>query len=252
MICFFFQKNSGIALLKRKNDTFVTEVYCINIRSNKAPYTNKLLSALSLQLHPTKLANHFVQINQFSMKQITLLSEAFKNLKTVGTITFSSKFLVNDIIAPVDFAKARCIVELGAGDGCITKALLAKMRPDAILISFEINDKFCDIIRKDINDSRLHLICDSAEKIGEYLKQNGFEKADFIVSSVPLVVLPKPIARNIEQEVRNTLAVGGAFVHLSYSPLQLKKFEKMFSSVQLHFTLLNVPPAFVYICRQAA
>lgn len=63
------------------------------------------------------------------MKQITLLSEAFKNLKTVGTITFSSKFLVKNIIAPIDFNKARCIVELGAGDGCITKAILEKCTP---------------------------------------------------------------------------------------------------------------------------
>jgi len=186
------------------------------------------------------------------MKQITLLTEAFKNLKTVGTITFSSKFLVKNIIAPIDFNKARCIVELGAGDGCITKALLEKMRPDATLISFEINDKFCELIKREVTDNRLHLVCDSAEKIGEYLKQYGFEKADFIVSSVPLVVLPKEIARNIEKEVTKTLKSGGIFVHLSYSPLQFKKFEKMFSSVKLHFTLLNMPPAFVYICRQAA
>lgn len=186
------------------------------------------------------------------MKQITLLSEAFKNLKTVGTITFSSKFLVKNIIAPIDFNKARCIVELGAGDGCITKAILEKMHPDAVLISFEVNDKFCDMINKDVNDPRLHLVCDSAEKIGEYLQKYGFGKADYIISSVPLVVLPKEIARNIEKEVTKTLVSGGTFVHLSYSPLQLKKFERMFSSVQIHFTLLNMPPAFVYICKQAA
>jgi len=186
------------------------------------------------------------------MKKFDLLIENIKNIKTVGTLTFSSKFLVKKMIAPIDFERANCIVELGAGNGCITKGLLSKMKPDAKLLAFEIHEGFCEIIKSEIDDERLHLINDSAEKIDEYLHKFGVEKADYIVSAVPLIVLPKPIALNIVNAAKQSLSPDGLFIQLSYLPLQYKKFDKQFERVKLNFTPLNLPPAFVYVCEKAA
>ena len=90
------------------------------------------------------------------MKKIAFLKESLKNLKTVGTVTRSSKYACKAMIAPVNFDDANVIVELGAGDGVITEHIIKAMKPGSILLSFEVNPLFCEKIRE-INDPRLHL-----------------------------------------------------------------------------------------------
>jgi len=186
------------------------------------------------------------------MKKVDIFLESVKNIKTVGTIMFSSKFLVKKMIDPIDFAKANCIVELGAGNGCITQGLIERMMTDTKLLSFEINEQFCGLVNEKIQDERLVMINDSAEKIESYLQAQGFEKADHIVSAVPLIVLPKEVALRIVNESIKCLKPGGLFIQLSYSPLHAKKFEHQFENLKINFTMLNLPPAFVYICQKAA
>ncbi|MGB1205101.1 MAG: class I SAM-dependent methyltransferase [Chitinophagales bacterium] len=186
------------------------------------------------------------------MKKVDIFLESVKNIKTVGTIMFSSKFLVKKMVDPIDFAKADCIVELGAGNGCITEGLIERMTADAKLLSFEINEQFFGLVNEKITDERLVLINDSAEKIAEYLQAEGFEKADHIVSAVPLIVLPQEVSDRIVEEALKCLKPGGLFIQLSYSPLQGKRFENQFDNMKINFTMFNLPPAFVYICQKAA
>ena len=47
------------------------------------------------------------------------------------------------MIEPIDFKKAKIIIELGAGLGCFTDKILETMSEDARLIIFEISLDFC-------------------------------------------------------------------------------------------------------------
>ena len=49
------------------------------------------------------------------MKQIDFLKESLRDIRTIGTVTRSSKALCKAMIKPVDFDQARLIVELGVG-----------------------------------------------------------------------------------------------------------------------------------------
>jgi len=115
------------------------------------------------------------------MNKIDFLKESLRNLKTVGTVTRSSPFLCKGMIKPVDFKKADVIIELGGGDGVVTKHILRAMKPDAKLLTFEVNGHFCNIIRE-IKDDRLHVIEDSAEHLEAHLKKHGIKKVDYIIS----------------------------------------------------------------------
>ncbi len=46
------------------------------------------------------------------------------------------------MLTQVDFAAAKVIVELGPGNGAITKMILEKITPSTTLICFEINTIF--------------------------------------------------------------------------------------------------------------
>lgn len=65
-------------------------------------------------------------------------------------------FLVGRLVRPVDYHEALHIVELGVGTGCVTRQLLKRMRPDARLISLEVNEIFVEECRR-IQDKRLAL-----------------------------------------------------------------------------------------------
>ncbi|MEL7220825.1 MAG: ribosomal RNA adenine dimethylase, partial [Bacteroidota bacterium] len=136
------------------------------------------------------------------MNKIKFLKEGLKNMRTVGTVTPSSKYLCQAMIKSTDFTNARLIVELGAGNGVVTKHILKQMHPDAKLLTFEVQPAFCDLLRS-IDDDRLIVVEDSAEKLPHYLAQVGAQKADQIISAIPFVILPKEVAQRIVEVSRD-------------------------------------------------
>jgi phospholipid N-methyltransferase len=74
--------------------------------------------------------------------RIKFFKEALKNLKTLGTVMPSSSFLSKRMLREIDFSQAEVIVELGPGNGAITKYIIEQLSPIARLICFEINNNF--------------------------------------------------------------------------------------------------------------
>lgn len=175
--------------------------------------------------------------------------EGLKNLRTTGTVTPSSRFLCQSMIKGIDFSEARILVELGAGDGVVTRHILAKMHPDACLLVFEVQASFCEILRN-IKDDRLVVIEDSAEHLLLYLAKYGHEKADHIISAIPFVVLPKETAESIIATCHASLAPRGYYVQMHYSTILRSLYESVFPEVKIKFTPLNIPPAFVFHCSK--
>lgn len=183
------------------------------------------------------------------MTRIEFLREGLKDLRTVGTLTRSSRYLCRGMLKRVDFSEAKVLVELGAGDGVLTKHILQRMRPDATLLAFEVNDKFCALMRDTLQDDRLLVIEDSAEHLGQHLERLGLGKADYILSAIPFVMLPRDLARRIITTSRDYLRPGGQFNQIHYSLALKSLYEDIFESVKLRFVPLNLPPAFVLSCH---
>ena len=116
-----------------------------------------------------------------------------------------------------------------------------------MLLCFEIDPELAKKL-KNIRDSRLIVIADSAEKIDVYLKKYGFQKADCIVSGLPLASLPSKTSSSILKTIYAYLPAGGQYVQFQYSLAHLRQIKYLFSSVAISFVFLNFPPAFVYVC----
>jgi len=165
----------------------------------------------------------------------------------VGAVAPSSKYLVKKMVDPIDFANVKCIVEFGPGTGNITLELLSRMPADATLIVFEINKEFCERL-KEINDPRIKIISDSAENLESYLIKNNIARVDYIVSSLPFSLIPNPIVRNILKIANKVLSPKGAFIQYQYSLNAYTKLKNTFKKVDLNFTPINLPPAFIFTC----
>lgn len=180
--------------------------------------------------------------------KFNFFKEAVKNYKTSGTIAPSSRYLAKKMLTDIDFSEAKVIVELGPGDGAITKALLKKIQPNTVLICFEINDAFYNELQK-IKHPQLIILKASAEHITTEINKLGYIKANHIISSLPLTIIPKEVSHTILQESFRALAIDGLFIQYQYSLTYYKKLKDVFGkSIKLSFEPLNFPPAFIYKC----
>jgi len=166
----------------------------------------------------------------------------------IGSVRPSSRFLAKKMLRSIDFNSDKVIIELGPGTGVFTFEIIKKMKPDAILLVFELNITFIRNLRKLIKDERVLLINDSAEKIEEYLIKYNLEKADVIVSSLPLSNFPDELKESIVLNSHKSLKKNGKFIQFQYSLANKEMFAAIFNKISTTFTLLNFPPAFVYTC----
>ena len=178
-----------------------------------------------------------------------VLIKHIKNIRTSGTVLPSSGFLVKRLVECVDFANALDIVELGVGTGCVTRELLRRMRPDARLVSLEINPTFIEVCRS-IEDPRLTLRQACATELPAVLEQEGITGVDAVVSSLPLSIMDDDVVDRILDGSRASLRPQGRFVQYQYSLSHHPRMTHRYSDVAVGFTLFNVPPAFVYQCSQ--
>lgn len=176
------------------------------------------------------------------------LKEFFKDKREVGAISPSSRFLAKRMCAPINFSRAKVLVELGPGNGVMTKEILKNMSSDAQLYVFETNETFYNELTEKFDDSRVTFIHESAERVHEYLKEQNIAHTDYIVSSLPYTVFPKELKHNILDACVKALSKEGLYMQFQYSLNAHKLLKEKFESVKLDFTPMNFPPAFVYRC----
>ncbi len=180
---------------------------------------------------------------------LSFFKESIRNLRTTGAVVRSSKYLVREMLKPIDFSQARVVVELGAGDGVMTFEILKNLHPKARLLCFEINAQFCEMLRE-IQDERFVLIEDSAEKLGDYMRQLEINEVDYVVSAIPFVALSDELSYAIVQGCFTALKKKGLYIQFHYSTLIKKMYKKIFGNIDINFVALNIPPAFVMICEK--
>jgi phospholipid N-methyltransferase len=176
----------------------------------------------------------------------------FRHPRMLGSIVPSSRFLIKQLLEPIDWAQARVIVEYGPGVGGITAEVLRRMRPDASLIAIETNPEFVEFLRSSTKDERLHVVEASAASVAEILRQHGHEKASYIISGIPFSTIPAPVRERILRETCRVLEPRGAFLVYQFSSRVLQDLQRIFQYVRRQFEPLNVLPAHLYFCRPGA
>ena len=161
----------------------------------------------------------------------------------------SRRFLIQQVLAPVDWARARVLVEFGPGVGTITTEILERMHPSARLIAIEMNQDFVGYLRESIHDPRFEVVNGSAADIGRILADRGLTHADYVFSGIPFSTMPEEVRVSIVRSTAEAVSKDGAFVVYQFSPKVRAYLERAFGSVEVGFQPLNVPPAQIFVCR---
>lgn len=177
------------------------------------------------------------------------VKEVVNSIKHIGAIAPSSRYLANNIIKHINFDEKQIILEFGCGNGAITKQILKKMHSSSRLISLEINDPFlkhCQNRFKVYNNFEIYN--HSAIDFDSLLNDLDIEKVDYLISSLPLAILPKSDLDVLFKKIPKYLINDGSFVQYQYSLNKYKFLKSVFDNVSLGFTPINLPPAFIYRC----
>ena len=167
--------------------------------------------------------------------------------RLVGAVLPTSRRAVRDMLDLADLSRARRVVELGAGTGVYTGEILSRLRPDAELLALEIDPVLAGVLGERFRDPRLRVVHDSAEHLDSHLQRG---QADVVVSGLPFTSLGAAVRRRILQQAQQALSADGVLLVLQYSPLIKADLERAFASVRWRVSPLNVPPAFLFACRQ--
>ncbi len=162
----------------------------------------------------------------------------------MGSVVPSSPALCRRVAAAVGPVPDGIVLELGAGTGVISRALLAAGLPPERLIVVEIVPEMAAHLRRVLPGARV--IEGDARRLPDLLAPVLLGRVAAVVCGIPLVLL-KPVEQRRFIDAIEAVAPGIGFLHFSYcvtSPLPWRRHR--LRARREAWTPLNFPPASVW------
>jgi phospholipid N-methyltransferase len=177
--------------------------------------------------------------------RLAFLQEFMKHPFQIGSVIPSSRFLERRIVEAAGITSARTIVELGAGTGGTTRAILNGMPLNGTLLSVEINPHFHALLSR-IEDERLIVHRGSACELREILALHGIGAPEAVISGIPFSTMSQRSGSQVIEAVSSLLAPNGRFVAYQVSKRVEDLCRPHLGAGQMALEVLNIPPMRVY------
>jgi len=168
--------------------------------------------------------------------------------RAIASFAPSSRFMARSMLRGIDFAAAKCIVELGAGTGPITAELVRQASPQTKLLIIELDPDLCARLKSRF--PQVDVVNGDACHFDKLLADRGISSVDHVCSGLPLPSFPAPLRDAILATSARVLAPGGSFRQLTVMPLiYYRLYCRYFDDVRFQFVPVNLPPGGVYVCH---
>ena len=179
-------------------------------------------------------------------RHFLVLKELARNPRGVGSVCPSSAALAHEMAraVPVRARHDDVFIEIGAGTGPVTAALLQRGVPSDRLIVIEKSPALAECLASRF--PQVKVSCLGAEYMSECL--NGGERVRAIVSSLPFRSLPGALTRSIMAEIERVLAPRGFFIQFTYALAgEMRFITPGFKKLRSNIVFRNLPPAKVEV-----
>ena len=171
------------------------------------------------------------------------ITQLLKKPHQVVALAPSSRALSAEMAATLD-PSAGPVIELGAGTGRITQAILDRGIPAERIHSIEMNPVFCEKLRTDFPGLNVYQM--SAGDVGDL----PVEGTQAVVSGLPLLSMPFELQNAIMTGTFKQVGPTGSYIQFTYGPKPPVKAE-IRAAMGLTWTTSrkiwgNLPPARVY------
>jgi phosphatidylethanolamine/phosphatidyl-N-methylethanolamine N-methyltransferase len=169
----------------------------------------------------------------------------------IASLAPSSPWLSRATIRPIDWSKARTVVELGAGTGPITRAIADRAPESCRVLVIERDPDFARLLRaRFAAKPHFEVLEADCRDLQSILAERGIDRADHIVSGLPVPSFPKELQLDLFRVVKKVLAPDGSYSQITEIPLVYRGlYRGFFDEVRFVFEPRNFPPAGCYHCR---
>ena len=175
-------------------------------------------------------------------RTLSFLKALVMNPRATGAILPSSKRLARAMVAHIKFTDETLVVELGAGTGVITQAMLDCGIPSQQIIAVEYSPHLVKKLRQGfpgitvIEGDAAHLVAllkDKAQPVGT------------IISGLPLRSLPVEMKDSILTAISDVLSVKGRYIQFTYDIRKNKDsyYPDHYKLAESAIVWRNIPPA---------
>jgi len=174
----------------------------------------------------------------------------FADPARIGAIAPSGRALVHLMTREITPATRR-VIELGAGTGVFTRALLARGIHEADLVLVEQDAAFAALLRERF--PRAQVLRMDAAGLGDWLRARRL-RAGAVVSGLPLLNFAPARVDAILEGAFDGLREDGAFFQFTYGvrcPVPAHALDRLdLRSTRIGFAVRNLPPATVHRIRR--
>lgn len=176
----------------------------------------------------------------------TFLAAWADDPRRVGAIAPSSPKLAAAMASFVENSN-RLVVELGAGTGPVTRALLEQGIDPERLVAVEHSGRLAKRLQEQF--PKVKIVQGDAGEMRNFLGDH-VGKVGAVVSSLPLRSLPAQTVTKIVREIEHVLAPDGLVIQFTYDPRVGRRFDEAFERIEQRWVWNNLPPARVDVFRR--
>jgi len=199
-------------------------------------------------------------------QHLTFFRQAVRTLREVGALAATTQAVAHAVAAPIVHSEAPIrVLEVGAGTGAITQAILSRLTQNDHLDVYEINSAFAAVLRQTVGSTSGPMVQVYEADIESLAPDIRY---DFIVSSLPLLNLPPDKVDRIFSLLLSVLKPGGTLSYYDYWAKELRQFihgsaerqrvrevlsitRRYLEHHEYHHRIMfkNVPPASIHYLR---
>jgi phosphatidylethanolamine/phosphatidyl-N-methylethanolamine N-methyltransferase len=207
-----------------------------------------------LQVMPDKLPDAPAKKIRHQRGRHHFIVAAMRAPFQIGGFLPSSRTLARAMAAAVDVSREGSVVELGAGTGVVTHALLKAGIAVDKLVVFERDERLHAVLSQQYH--HLNILQADAIGLAEVLASIGVKKVNAVVSSLPFLVMPLPVRQAIQQQMAQVIGEDGVIVQFTYgtkSPISIQEMRKNhLHGKRVKLVMANVPPAHIWVYSRIA
>lgn len=172
-----------------------------------------------------------------------------RDKKGVGAVIPMSIHTARRMASVIEPQSGLPVLELGAGTGVITKAILERGIKPRQLTSVEYSRPFYDGLTRRFPEVDFRL--GDAFALNEVLGDRAAETFDCVISAVPMLSFPMERRVGLLEDLLARIPIGRPVIQITYGPLSpVIKMPDRYVVSHYDFVVRNIPPAQLWTYRR--
>ena len=171
-----------------------------------------------------------------------------RDKKGVGALLPTSSVTARRMADVIDTSSGLPVLELGAGTGVITKAILERGVAPHDLVSIEYASHFCELLRKRF--SGVDIRNGDVFQLDTVLADRRGQIFDSVISAVPMLSFPLERRIALMKDLLSRVPRGRPVVQITHGPMSpLPAMPEIYTIAHFDFIMRNLPPAQLWLYR---